>query len=93
MSDRCNVVSPALKLLSYIFSEVIRILSTETCTITALLHGNRPTKGYDILRGMESGTTVGVDENGKSYLNCRLTLAKADHTSALQIKLVRKTEV
>ena len=75
---------------SYRSEEQFEVLSTETCTITALLHGNRPTKGYDILRGMESGTTVEVDENGKSYLNCRLTLAKADHTSALQIKQIAK---
>ncbi len=73
---------------SYRSEEQFEILSTENCTVTAILHGNRPTKDYDILRGMDSGTIVGSDEKGEPYLHCRITLKKADYTSALQIRQI-----
>ena len=73
---------------SYRSEEQFEVLSTENCTITAILHGNRPTKDFDILRGMDAGTPVGVDDKGNSYLDCRITLKKADHTSALQIRKI-----
>ncbi|MCR5556177.1 MAG: FtsX-like permease family protein [Butyrivibrio sp.] len=73
---------------NYRSEEQFEVLGTDTCTITAILHGNRPTKGYDILRGMESGDPVGTDDEGKTYLRCRMTLKKADYTSALQIRQI-----
>ena len=36
--------------------------STETVTVTAILHGNRPTGGYDILRGMDPGYFPAVED-------------------------------
>ena len=38
---------------NYKSSEDFVSLSDETCTITAILHHNEPTKAYDMLRGME----------------------------------------
>ncbi|MBR5361590.1 MAG: FtsX-like permease family protein, partial [Lachnospiraceae bacterium] len=75
---------------SYRSEERFETLSTDTCTITAILHENRPTKGYDILRGMESGTNIGLDDKGKSYLHCRVTLKEPDHTSVLQLRQIEK---
>ncbi|WP_026528524.1 ABC transporter permease [Butyrivibrio sp. VCD2006] len=75
---------------SYRSEEQFEVLSTETCTITAILHGNRPTTAFDILRGMDAGTPIGVDDKGNSYLESRITLRKADHTSALQIRQIAK---
>ncbi len=36
--------------------------STETVTVTAILHGNFPTNGYDILRGMDPGYFPAVED-------------------------------
>lgn len=73
---------------SYRSEEQFQVLSTETCTITAILHGNRPTGDFDILRGMDFGTPVGADDEGNPYLDCRITLKKADSTSAVQISQI-----
>lgn len=73
---------------SYRSEEQFQVLSTETCTITAILHGNRPTGDFDILRGMDFGTPVGADDEGNPYLDCRITLKKADSTSAVQIRQI-----
>ena len=73
---------------SYRSEEQFEVLSRETVVITAILHGNRPTDGFDILRGMDFGTAVGNDENGDSYLDCRITLKRADYTSAVQIRQI-----
>ena len=75
---------------SYRSEERFETLSTDTCTITAILHENRPTKGYDILRGMEAGTKVGMDDKGIPYLHCRVTLKKPDYTSVLQLRQIEK---
>ena len=75
---------------SYRSEERFERLSTDTCTITAILHENRPTKGYDILRGMEKGTIIGLDDKGKSYLHCRVTLKEPDYTSVLQLRQIEK---
>ena len=75
---------------SFRSEERFETLSTDTCIITAILHGNRPTKGYDILRGMGSATPVGTDDKGKSYLHCRVTLEKPDYTSVLQLRQIEK---
>lgn len=71
---------------SYRSEEQFETISTENCTVTAILHGNRPTKDFDILRIVDSTTPIAVDEDGESYLNCRITLKKADSTSAVKIK-------
>ena len=73
---------------SYRSEEQFQVLSTETCTITAIVHGNRPTGDFDILRGMDFGTPVGADDEGNPYLDCRITLKKADSTSAVQIRQI-----
>ena len=70
---------------NYHSEEQFEILSEETCTITAILHGNRPTTGYDILRGMEDGTPVSGEGSEKSYLQARITLKKPDSSSAKQL--------
>ena len=75
---------------SYRSEEQFETISTKTCTITAILHGNRPTDDFDILRGMEAGTPIGTNDKGEPYLHCRITLKKADHTSAVQIRQVAK---
>jgi putative ABC transport system permease protein len=38
---------------NYKSSEDFTVLSDETCTITAILHHNEPTKSYDIIRGID----------------------------------------
>ena len=73
---------------SYRSEEQFQMLSTETCVITAILHGNRPTEDYDILRGMDFGNPIGLDDKGNPYLHCRITLKKADSTSAVQIRQI-----
>ncbi len=73
---------------SYRSEEQFEVLSTESATVTAILHGNRPTKDFDILRGLDYGTPVGFDDKGNPYLHCRITLKKADHTSAVQIRQI-----
>ena len=71
---------------SYRSEEQFETLSTDTCTITAILHGNRPTDDYDILRGMDFGTPITPDEDGKPQMHCRITLKNTDYTSAVQIR-------
>lgn len=39
---------------NYRSNEKFETLSTETCTVTAILHGNMPTKDWDILRGLDN---------------------------------------
>ena len=73
---------------SYRSEEQFEMQSTEKCTITAILHGNRPTKDFDILRGMDPGTPVGLNDEGKPYLDCRIALKRADSTSAVQIRQI-----
>ena len=73
---------------SYRSEEQFQVLSTETCTITAIVHGNRPTGDFDILRGVDFGTPVEADDEGNPYLDCRITLKKADSTSAVQIRQI-----
>ncbi|SHI74828.1 putative ABC transport system permease protein [Butyrivibrio fibrisolvens DSM 3071] len=75
---------------SYRSEEEFEAISTETCTVTAILHGNRPTKDFDILRIIENGAPISCNEEGESYLTCRITLKKADYTSTVQIKEIAK---
>ncbi len=73
---------------SYRSEEQFEVVSKETAVITAILHGNRPTGDYDILRGMDFGTPIGLDDKGESFLHCRITLDQADSTSAIQIRQI-----
>ena len=57
---------------SYRSAEDFCVLSDETCTVTAILHHNEPTKSFDILRG-----TDGFPAKNLVYI----TLKKADRNS------------
>lgn len=66
---------------SYRSDEVFATESIETCTVTAILHGNRPTLGFDILRGTDKGDFPDPD-----HAEVRIALRKCDHTAIKQIK-------
>lgn len=68
---------------NYRSEEAFDSLSTENCTITAILHGNRPTSGFDILRGIDEG-----DFPQKKYAEVRICLKNCDHTAIKQIKQI-----
>ena len=68
---------------NYRSDEVFEEASTETCTITAILHGNRPTAGFDILRGMDSGVFPEQKD-----AEVRVTLKNCDHTAIRQIRQI-----
>lgn len=68
---------------NYRSEEIFEALSTETCTITAILHGNRPTAGFDILRGMDAGSYPAL-----KYSEVRISLKKCDHTAIRQVKQI-----
>lgn len=60
--------------------ESFNAVSSEICTITAILHDNRPTDSYSVLRGM------GQDEFPEQlYTEVRICLRNTDHTSLSQI--------
>ena len=60
-------------------SESFERLSEESCRVTAVLHGNRPTTGFDIIRGMDKGA-VPVNNS------VRICLENLDRTAIRQIK-------
>ena len=62
---------------NYRSTELFEKLSEENCVITAILHGNRPSEGYDIIRG--------ADDISFSNNQVRITLKKCDHTAIKQI--------
>ena len=62
---------------NYRSQELFEKFSDETFVITAILHGNRPTESYDILRGADD---ISFDKN-----IVRITLKKCDHTALKQI--------
>ena len=66
---------------NYRADEEFESLENVTCTITAILHGNRPTASYDIFRGLD-GDFYPDTENAVVYTQ----LSKPDHTSIVQIK-------
>ena len=68
---------------SYRADEKFVTNSTESCTVTAILHGNKPTAGWDILRGMDE-TYCPVQENAE----IRIALKKCDHTAIKQLKSI-----
>ncbi|MBR6093920.1 MAG: ABC transporter permease [Lachnospiraceae bacterium] len=57
---------------NYKSAEYFCVLSDETCTVTAILHHNEPTKSFDILRGMD-----GFPEKNQVYI----TLKNPDRNS------------
>ncbi|SFC47813.1 ABC transporter permease [Butyrivibrio sp. YAB3001] len=66
---------------NYRSDEKFKSLGIETCTVTAILHGNRPTDGWDILRGLDDGY---FPDKIKSQVI--ITLKKCDHTALKQLK-------
>ena len=56
-------------------------LSTETCTVTAILHGNRPTSSWDIIRGLDGGYFP-----DKENTEALIALKDCDHTAIKQLK-------
>ncbi|MBQ9490868.1 MAG: hypothetical protein IJU80_13160, partial [Lachnospiraceae bacterium] len=71
---------------NYRSDETFDAISFETCTVTAILHGNRPTSGYDILRGMDEGYFPSL-----KHSEVRISLKKCDHTAIKQIKQIAET--
>lgn len=68
---------------NYRSDEKFKAMSTETCTVTAILHGNKPTGGWDIIRGMDEGFFPDKD-NSQVFIR----LKKCDHTAIKQIKSI-----
>ncbi|MBO5999126.1 MAG: ABC transporter permease [Lachnospiraceae bacterium] len=68
---------------SYRSDEAFEAVSDETCTVTAILHRNRPTTGYDILRGMDEGSFP-----AQKYAEVRIQLKNCDHTAIRQIRQI-----
>ena len=65
---------------NYRSEESFETIDTVTCTITAVLNGNYPTRGYDILRGLDEGYFPEQDNTMITF-----TLKKCDHTANSQI--------
>ena len=70
---------------NYRSDELFKANSTDTCTITAILHGNRATKDWDILRGMDDNY---YPEREKATVS--IMLKKCDSSSIRQIKTLIK---
>jgi putative ABC transport system permease protein len=65
---------------NYRSDEEFVALGTETCTVTAILHGNRPTDDWDILRGLDAGYYPATDKS-----QVIITLNKCDRTALKQL--------
>ena len=68
---------------NYRSDENFEALSAETCRITAILHGNKPTKDWDILRGLDSDYYPDV-KNSQVYIQLR----NCDHTAIKQLRSI-----
>ncbi len=68
---------------NYKSDEQFKAFSTETCTVTAILHGNRPTGSWDILRGLDEGYFPEIEKD-----QVIITLNKCDHTALKQLKSI-----
>ena len=66
---------------NYRSDESFEAKSTETCTITAILHGNRSTRDWDILRGLDDDHYPDPEDARVSIM-----LRKCDRTAIRQIK-------
>ena len=65
---------------NYRSEEHFEALSTEECKVTAILHGNRPTNDWDILRGLDDDYFPAKDKS-----QVIITLKKCDHTALKQL--------
>jgi len=68
---------------NYRSEEHFEALSTETCTVTAILHGNRPTSSWDIIRGLNEGYFP-----DKENAEALIALKECDHTAIKQLKSI-----
>ncbi|MBR5420449.1 MAG: ABC transporter permease [Lachnospiraceae bacterium] len=68
---------------NYRSNESFESLSEEECTVTAILHGNRPTEAYDILRGMDEGSFPALKDS-----EVRISLKNCNHTAIKQIRAI-----
>ena len=66
---------------NYRSEEGFEALSVENCTVTAILHGNKPTDDWDILRGMDHGYFPDAEKS-----QVIITLKDCDHTAIRQIQ-------
>ena len=65
---------------NYRSEEGFKAMSTETCTVTAILHGNRATRNWDVIRGLDEGYYPDTD---KSIV--LIKLKNCDHTAIRQL--------
>lgn len=68
---------------NYRSDEKFEALSTETCKITAILHGNKPTKDWDMLRGLDEGY---YPDTGKAEVYIRLK--DCDHSAVKRLNAI-----
>ena len=68
---------------NYRSDEQFKSLSTETCTVTAILHGNKPTKSWDIIRGLDEGYFPDIEKS-----QVIISLKNCDHTALKQLKSI-----
>ena len=66
---------------NYRSDERFQALTTEECTVTAILHGNRPTTDWDILRGLDEDVFPDTEKS-----QVIITLKQCDHTALKQLK-------
>ncbi|MBO4457063.1 MAG: FtsX-like permease family protein [Butyrivibrio sp.] len=66
---------------SYRSNEKFETISEEKCKITAILHDNRPTSDYDILRGMDADFYP-----DKEFIDIRVCLKKCDSSAIKQLR-------
>ena len=65
---------------NYRSEESFETIDTVTCTITAITHGNYPTRGYDVLRCLDEDYFPELDNTQVAF-----TLKKCDHTADAQV--------
>lgn len=63
--------------------EQFKALSTETCTVTAILHGNKPTRDWDIIRCLDEGYFPDTEKS-----QVIINLKNCDHTALKQLKSI-----
>ncbi len=68
---------------NYRSDEQFKALSTQNCTVTAILHGNKPTKGWDIIRCLDKGY---FPDTKKAQVV--VSLKNCDHTALKQLKSI-----
>ncbi len=68
---------------NYRSDEQFKAMSTETCTVTAILHGNKPTVGWDIIRCLDNGYYPDTEK-----AQVVVSLKKCDHTALKQLKSI-----